>query len=455
MKANENHLEIKHLEIKVLIKSSYNSKNNQYSYDLFLSPHNVSYEILSLSFETLCKQFIITGLNTGLFDNPKEELELTNAFCVYANRIFTKFHYSLGNANECTENLHSLKRKVKSKISSCRYGIFIRDISRKRESLIPSKEVQPTREYELLMDLRNSIDWKDETLVAGCRQWQFNLKYTFDYVFQPQFNKYLILNRYRYSLVVHSMIKSKQIELDSFVPILCKYDIVDYSIAESNDDFLKLFWAEPSSLFEKDAYPLDIALSGKNAELLFSLLKMGASKFSDKIRFATTRTSTSEMVIFMFESAQNYDEFEIILNFMHNNSNYIDNQTRIVTESSTNGYSSREKIFSKTGEDIIKSWYRCALRLQNIECLDILLDKYRRQLLGLLYKINPYTGKPLSWEKEKPTINMELEINKYVQKYVVPYIKMNQFRSVSYKDYGIWGFDAQTGRPIYESELYV
>ena len=49
---------------------------------------------------------------------------------------------------------------------------------------------------------------------------------------------------------------------------------------------------------------------------------------------------------------------------------------------------------------------------------------------------------------------MNIEINKYIQENIVPFIQSAQFTH-TYKDNGIWGYDALTGAPIYEKDLYV
>ena len=138
---------------------------------------------------------------------------------------------------------------------------------------------------------------------------------------------------------------------------------------------------------------------------------------------------------------------------MSNHSEQIEKETEIVAKGNT--YSSRQCINSFGGENIIRTWYKCTLRLQNIEYLELLLKKYKKQLLGLLNTINPYTGNWLSMEKDLSVIDMDLEINKYIKKNIVPFIKSHEFQHTSYKDCGIWGFDARTGRPIRESDLYV
>ena len=85
-----------------------------------------------------------------------------------------------------------------------------------------------------------------------------------------------------------------------------------------------------------------------------------------------------------------------------------------------------------------------------MEQLNYLLNQYGKQLLGLLNIIDPYTGDYPNSSNKQDSVNMELEINKYILEHIVPQIKRNQFSCTTLHDCGIWGFDARTGQPIKE-----
>ena len=437
MKAIENSYNIEKKQIKVLIKSIYHPCKNEYSYNLFFSPTDVGYEILYLFFQKLCAQFYISVWNTHTFD-CQEEIELTSAFCVYANRKILKKHFVIGNKEECVIDYLSLKRQITSQISSlCGLTftgfrcLFIQDESGK-ELFASSKNLGI--EYKLLEGLKNCINSNDGALDYSSR-WDFK-------------QKYRLLNLYRYSLVVEKMVKENAINVDDFIPILDKNDLVDFYT-----DKKKLYWAEPQTLFEEDIYPLNLAYMAGNSELMFYLLKMGASKFSVGRGVRMDGSSMqSDFVVFMLEKAKDTSEFALIMTFINNHSEQIEKETKIVTKGNT--HSLRECINSSGGENIIRAWYKCALRLQDIKCLELLLKRYNKQILGLLNNINPYSGNFLSQEKEKPLVDMNIEINKYIQENIVPFIQSAQFTH-TYKDNGIWGYDALTGAPIYEKDLYV
>lgn len=421
-------------QIKVLIKSIYNPYENEYSYYLFLSPTNVGNEILHLFFKKLCMQFHISVWNNYL-SNCQEELELTSAFCIYANRKMDKHHFIIGNKDQCVIDYSSLKRQIVSKMNSAGNFsmLFVTDESGK--GLFYSYE--DSTEYKLLQELKDCVAQKDNATIDRSMQWNFEQRYKF-------------LNLHRYSLVIENMIKENTIDIDEFIPILDKHDIIDYYTAQKNN----LYWAEPQSLFEEDIYPLDLAYMARNHELMFYLIKMKASKFSKGRGVRMDGASMqSDFITFMFENAKDVSELALIMKFMSNHSEQIEKETEIVAKGDT--YSSRQCINSFGGENIIRTWYKCTLRLQNIEYLELLLKKYKKQLLGLLNTINPYTGNWLSMEKDLSVIDMDLEINKYIKKNIVPFIKSHEFQHTSYKDCGIWGFDARTGRPIRESDLYV
>jgi hypothetical protein len=130
-------------------------------------------------------------------------------------------------------------------------------------------------------------------------------------------------------------------------------------------------------------------------------------------------------------------------------SDIISKELKILTTTGDYGYSSRQML-SSDGQKLLVSWYKSILRLQSIEQLNYLLNQYGKQLLGLLNIIDPYTGDYPNSSNEQDSVDMELEINKYILEHIVPQIKRNKFSCTTLHDCGIWGFDARTGKPIKE-----
>ena len=395
-------------QIKVLIKSITQSEN--YIYGLYVSSNCAENILLSVSFNSLCERFALTGWNGWASSLP--ENELTVAFCILANRAIPDYSFVPSNSDECTTPLGDIRRQISHKLLEglhCQY-LYIDNA----ESTHPK-----TKEHSLLQDFINAKGY-DRQL------------------------KREILNFYRYSLTIHKIIEAKNLRANQLVPLL-EYDMFVSSYTYTKKE---LYWERPSDIFKKDIYPLNLAYLARNTEMIFMLLRKNGYKFSlDSNPYSNELIS---LLCFCFDNASDIDQMNDIIGIMwFHYSDIISKELKILTTTGDYGYSSRQML-SSDGQKLLVSWYKSILRLQSIEQLNYLLNHYGKQLLGLLNIIDPYTGDYPNSSNEQDSVDMESEINKYILEHIVPQIKRNKFSCTTLHDCGIWGFDARTGKPIKE-----
>ena len=357
------------------------------------------------------------------------ENELTIAFCVLANRIIPDYYFVPGDFSECNKDYLSLKHQQTKKIIGDKYFhlLFIDNLSEK--SLLYNK-FHLSKEIELL----------NQILTTNEKQDDYHIQYLKSF-----------LNQYRYSLIIHEIIKDGVIDENEKLPILELQHLKISHIYKKHE----LHWIEPYALFNKDLYPLDLAFMAKNTEMLFWLIQKGVIKFTASQKSNPT-IDVLKILSFLFDNAKAKEElYNIQLNFVDKFFYDIEKEIEIITETSDRGYSSRQKIKTDEGKEYIISWYRSALRLQNMEHLQTVTTLYMKQLFGILNYYNPYTATSLTQEIDIPYINMNSEINQYIKTKIEPCIKRFKFKSTSHIDMGIWGFDARTGRPIYKKNLEI
>ena len=253
-----------------------------------------------------------------------------------------------------------------------------------------------------------------------------------------------ILNFYRYSLTIHKIIEAKHLRANQLVPLL-EYDMFVSSYTYTKKE---LYWERPSDILKKDIYPLNLAYLARNTEMIFMLLRKNGYKFS--LDSNPYNNELISLLCFCFDNASDIDQMNDIIGIMwFHYSDIISKELKILTIIGDYGYSSRQTL-SSDGQKLLVSWYKCILRLQSIEQFNYLLNQYGKQLLGLLNIIDPYTGDYPNSSNEQDSVDMELEINKYILEHIVPQIKRNKFSCTTLHDCGIWGFDARTGKPIKE-----
>ena len=90
-------------QIKVLIKSITQSEN--YIYGLYVSSNCAENILLSVSFNSLCERFALTGWNGWASSLP--ENELTVAFCILANRAIPDYSFVVATKEEMGNKIKS------------------------------------------------------------------------------------------------------------------------------------------------------------------------------------------------------------------------------------------------------------------------------------------------------------------------------------------------------------
>ena len=127
------------------------------------------------SFKYLCKRYHIISWNVSC-EKFSEESELTAAFCVLANKICTSCRFVPGTSEECNINYSLMVNKLSTQVlgQGTFDSYFIKNINGERASFCGNIK---TKELDLLRDLRDSIDFRDEYQKRGCRHWQSNKLY--------------------------------------------------------------------------------------------------------------------------------------------------------------------------------------------------------------------------------------------------------------------------------------
>lgn len=439
------------LNIKVLIKSVYYSETEEFRYKLYLCPDNTENIIFRKHLALIANKFdVYMSSNYGGVETV--EPELTQAFCILANRMMKDCRFTMGNERECNVDFetqrHVISKNIIGKDTNDLSYLYIKNME---EEMYSPYSKEKTKEHHLLMELHKSIDWEDKQKVFEHGRWISSAdEYTRN---TEQYKRYRKLNLYRYSLAIHTLVTKGQVNMNEPIPVLDLQYIVNNSIAEWGEAWKKLFWAHPATLIDKDIYPLDLAEIAGNEEMMFDLLNKGAERISI-IKESCFKNAACSKLFFMFNQARNTAELSLVYDFLGRYRDEIDQETLMTVKTSLNQNSPYVTINSGDGRSVIESWYRCALRLQDTGCVEKLFTEYRTQLLYILNYISPFTGESRNAENVKKKI-LNRDFNEYITFEILPHIKDVQHKILSPKDYGIWGFDARTGNPIHERDLYI
>lgn len=408
--------------IKILIKSEY--INGFFNYYLMLEKKQIIWELYHYKIHDIYKRIIGCSMDSRRYYNDIDEdfeltteYELSGSFCILANRAYNYQLFEIGNSDECIYPFeNSLDLFSESKIPMFYPSQYFKSNSVEEQYICDLKSMCTQ------FNIREWCNVKDTKMLSANN---------------AAYNLYAKLNLYRYSKFIEYLIEKNTIELDSYIPIVNGYEIFKLNKFFNADDIY--FCSNTISFFSCDIYPLDLAVQSCNYSLLKSLLLKGATKY------IANRNVEIDFISLILNSAKSNDDIELAESFILN-SKFITPLFDIKKQDYGDGYSWREYLDSD-GEKILLLLYSSFIRIGDIEHLKILIEKYPKQIFCCLKNKNLYNAKVIGYGSEKE-IEVLPEMANFIETIVAPQIDNYEFASQSYKDYGIWGFDARTGRPI-------
>lgn len=405
--------------IKILIKS-FQYKDNKWDYLLFLNSDEIQWDLYTFAFKNIyykaLKKNTLYSFNE---EHYNVDIEMSTCFCLLMNRALHKCKFEVGTPDECLYQYKGFKYYYKD---------FVPLVSPKAWNSSNSKEC-----IEMMKKLEGCVDeYKLEN-------WEILSR---DYDSEDLFNVSLMFNRFRYSIFIEHLIDKHGLDIDSYVPMINgSYHI--YGVFDSGA------YKYPDSLevlYDSDLYPLDIAYLSRNDSLLKKLIQKKAKSHATAVDDVLINGKSTNLISHMLDIANSKEDIEFAISlFFDNVINY--NPFHMVNDN----YCS----INDTSRKVLESWYASVVRLGDIEQLNSLISQYPEQIFKMLKYVNPYTAKYNDNNIQEEISRISQFMIDYINEKVIPYINQYNLKQTNYKEDGIWGYDACTGKPIRENDLYI
>lgn len=372
----------------------------------------------------------ISGLFSGfvkkfnLIDEPNyagnvkldEEKELTTLFCDMLNAEIEEKYFTIGSADECVYSYVQAQYNTRNRIEE----LLKKEVSQSDET--------STRLEKEINELKSSLD------------------YPISDIFDHKSNGYKAIEEikkierkhrlYIYSKYVDYLLENKMIECNHPLPLIFNSTIetigINYSYYGNN--FV-------------DLYPINLAIESENLMLLKKIINYGGYKFSYNDHCSVNRITT--IILFILKYSKTEEDISYIYKFFDLYPK--DYEWIFKTNVSQSLYGPNAEYISGDGNSILIEAYKAALRINSISALRTLLSKQRHWLMKRLLQCADICN-PKTYVNEEDFVLNE-EMMSFIKEHIGRHL--HRYRDYDPHEHGIWGYDARTGRPIKESDLYV